>query len=500
MSYYDVEMVDSELKCSLCNEMLDDSRLLPCGDICCLKCIISQFNKNDYYECKCCENIHEKKDANKHPIPKLVSNLLEKTKNKISPNFIQLNFKQVLDEFEATLNRFDDKQKNYKTNLSDYCQLVRSQIIAKTQCIINDLKKNCNEMCKTVDHYENETKKEWDEENEVYQSSLATIINENRQIQHNMIQMYKNKTVDKSKIEEAIEIMKYNSIEIEKKCKLISNKIFNLKYLQNDENIGELLKVEKFEKLKLNQEDEPSSSIFAASFTVDGKSLLIFSDFDDHYNIHSSTCDLYHEYPAIKYKNGFNTFKKMDCYYLFNNKIIFVTSNTIYIEKYHSDPNGTDKSFANDLKYITICADNDIIFIMTEDYMVKCLNWRLNEIKTIGQNKDGFHFKGVQQMDIRDEQFYLRNSKKIEIVDVEDGTLIKTIKIKSYKFIIDDKKGHLIAFCYDSIQIFHLGSGDFISKIDLKDSIPKGYTFQDYKNQTCLLLSKNKTDLYSIKF
>jgi hypothetical protein len=70
-------------------------------------------------------------------------------------------------------------------------------------------------------------------------------------IQQNMMELYKNQNAETTQIEEAIELMKKNSIEIDNE---MTNKVFNLKYFQNDQEIdfdsivGGILKVEKYEK------------------------------------------------------------------------------------------------------------------------------------------------------------------------------------------------------------------------------------------------------------
>jgi hypothetical protein len=138
---------------------------------------------------------------------------------------------------------------------------------------------------------------------------------------------------------------------------------------------------------------------------------------------------------------------------------------------------------------------------MNEENTVDCLNWKLDEVKTIGQDKDEnkpFYFKDVEQMNIRNKKFYLRKEETIEIVDEKDGNVLKTIDIESYKFIIDDKKEHLVVFCYDSIERYQLENGDLISQTDIKSSIPNEFKFHDYKDEKYLLSSKNKEDLYSI--
>jgi hypothetical protein len=372
--YYDVEMVESELQCPICNQMFVDPRVLPCGNICCLKCIIGQFNETNTYKCKCkCyESVHEKKEESEYPKPKIINNLLDKTKNKISPKFIKLDFKEKLDEFKNTIDALNDKQRNYKSKLSDYCEHVRSQIIFKTECIVTDLNKHCDEMCKTIDEYENEKMKEWDNCNEEYRTSLTTLISDNLKIQHNMIELYKNQNVETFQIEDAIELVKQNSIRIEKESIEMSKKLFNLKYFQNDDeidicSIGQIFKVEKCEKLnltifryysKIKVDVSIFNSIFDCSFSPNDKYLLVFHD----YNLSSSflnSCDLYDQYPVFQYKNSDWFRDKIVCYCLFNDHMIFVSSSyRILISKYYPASNKFEieliKSVTNRLLGITL--------------------------------------------------------------------------------------------------------------------------------------------------
>jgi hypothetical protein len=508
--YYEEETVESELQCKLCNQMFEDPRMLPCGNICCFKCIIGRFDETNSYKCKCCENIHEKKEDNEYPISILANSLLEKAKNKISPEFIQLNFKEQLEKFKTTIDGLDEKQQNYKSNLSEYCELVRSQIILRTESLIYKLNKHCDEMCKKVDQYEGDKKNEWDNENKEYRTSLTKLINDNRTVQNEMKELYKNQIVETIQIEKAIELMKHNSINIENEYNELSKMVCNLKYLQNDQEIdidsivGGIIKVEKCEKLNL-VDQEANKSIFDASFTLNDKSLLVFYYHDDHYHCFSSAFDFYDHYPVFKHSTN-EFWEKVDLFYLFNDYVIIQSSNRVVIYKYHSDSNKFEnhggRFIRNCFRCKTMCADNDNIFIMNLQHEIVCLDWNLNEVKTIQQNNDknlSIYFDYYEQIDIRNKKFYSRKYAEIDIVDENDGTLIKTIDVKCYKFIIDDNKGHLVAFCSDSINRYQLESGVLVSKIDLNGSIPNEYKFHDYKDDKYLLSSKNKKDLYSIK-
>jgi hypothetical protein len=511
--------MEFEFQCKLCNDMLNSPRMLPCGNICCWKCINSQFNETNKFKCKCCENIHEKKNESEYPI--LANNQLNKT----SIEIIEQTFKDELDKLKLKTNNLNDKQQNFKINLSNHCEHARSQIMIKTESIIIDLNKHCDELCKTIDDYENKKNKEWDNKNE-YRTNLTKLINDNLLIQDNMMELYTNQTKKTAQLEEAIESMKNNSIKVENQINEMSKKFFNMIYLQNDQeididSIGDIYKAEKYEKFNLTKRN-PSSTIFDASFGIDCKHLFVLGYSDNHYTYYSGVLEMYDHFPISKLKDEVHFKNKIDCYNLFNDHIILTSSRTIVIYKYDSVLNKwyhhTERFLPDYIKCITVCADIDNIFTMNMNYEVDCFNWNLDKIKTYGQKTDEnqpFFFKNVQQIEIRNKKFYIRKwsmsedtcisfSYLIDIIDAKNGTLIKKIDNSSircymYKFIIDDDKDHLIVFCDDSIKRYELESGVFISKIDIKGSIPKGYKFLDYKDEIFLLLSKNKKKLYSIK-
>jgi hypothetical protein len=472
---YNKETAKSRLQCRSCNQKIDDSTKSTWSNICCLNVVIGQFSKCDSLKCKNCKIIH---------------------------------FKEELDKFERTINSLNDKQQNYKRDLSDYCEFVRSRIVLRTESIITDLNKHCDEMCETIDDYENVKKKEWDNENEEYRNSLTKLINDNRTVQNNMMELVTNQTKKTAQIKKAIELMKQNSIEIEEARNKMSKKVFNLKYLQNDQDIdidsiGGILKAEKYEKLNLT-EKLLNTSLFDCSFYLDGKVLVVLHDDEDH-SYYINTFNLHHPYLVTGLESCLDAGNSIQCFYLFNNYIIIVSSIQTCIYKYDSFLNTFlyhwTRFVPRYLKCITICADILYIFTMNEKFEVNYLNWRLNNVKTIGQTEhqdEPFYFKDVIQMDIRNHRFYLRKLNKIEILSEISGNVLKTIEISCHKFIINDD--HLVVFCDNFlIKWYQLGTGNLISEIDLKGSIPNGFKFHDYKDGKYLLSSKNKKDLYSIK-
>jgi hypothetical protein len=319
--------------------------------------------------------------------------------------------------------------------------------------------------------------------------------------------MYKNPNVDKSEIKKSVEVMKTNGMKLEIEKLKIIDKVFNMKYLQNDDKIdidliGQILRANKYGKLNLTNQ-RSFSSIFDVSFSSDGKSLLIFSNNNDYHNKNSSFLDVYDRKPVLKYKNGSIFSSPINSYVIFEEFIIYAYSRYIRIYKKDSNLNkyvAYLKKPATHFKCITMCADNDNIFLMNQNYEVDYYNWTLNKVKTVGQMKnvnEPFYFNDVQQFDIKNKKFYLRRSNKIDIINKKDGKLFKTIDINSYKFIINGKQ--LISFCDNDIHKYQIENCSLISKTSLH-SIPDGYKLLDFKNNIYLLISKNKNNLYYLSF
>jgi hypothetical protein len=349
---------------------------------------------------------------------------------------------------------------------------------------------------------------------------LTKLITDNRAIQDNILKLLTNQTVETVQLEEAIKLIKKSSIQIESECSELSKMVFNIKYSQNDQtierdSIGDIFRVEKYENLNLDQ--DPNTLIFDCSVGSDGEFLFVFFDYLIHYTFPSNGIHVYKNYPQFKFIAGVDVPKKIDCYYSFNEFIIFKTINEFVIFK--NDPITKkfqfhlSKILSDNMKYLTMCADADYIFVTDEQQKFTCLNWSLEEVKVVqpseneveheieneDEDEDGHHheheveapvFKNINQMDIRNKKFYLRKCHQIDIVDEKEGTLIKTINVVYDKFVIDDDKGHIVTFSSNYIKRFQLESGVLVSRIDIRSSIPYGYQLFDYKNDKYILKLK----------
>jgi hypothetical protein len=185
--YFEDETIEAELNCPFCKQRFVDPRMLPCGNFCCFECIKRELNADNSYKCDLCDNVHETRlgDGNQYPVPHLLNNLLKKMDIKVSPEFIKLEFKKEFEKFKSKINDSSNLQLNFKNKLNDYCNTIRCEVITKTESAINNLNNICNELCKTIDAYEDEKSAEWDNEN-----ALTSLISYNRQIEDDMIQLY----------------------------------------------------------------------------------------------------------------------------------------------------------------------------------------------------------------------------------------------------------------------------------------------------------------------
>jgi hypothetical protein len=316
-----------------------------------------------------------------------------------------------------------------------------------------------------------------------------------------MSQLDQNINVEKNEVEGAVEQLKVNSIQLDEESNKISKSIFKMKYLPNDEQIGVLFKVEKIERVN-STEQPPNSSIIDCSFN--GKTLLVHS-ITITQKFEESRCFLaeYDLIPVIKYSPVFTLYSLIDCYVVFNDSLVWVDAGYIEIlEKVkYSNQYEEYKSIREGGKYLSVFADNENIYIMDTQFRIHIYDWHLQFIKIIGQNhneKSPFYIRMAEQIEIRNKKFYTRMSNEIRIIDVNDGSILNTINIKSHKFTMNDDDNELIIFGNDSISRYQLDSGEFISKIDTTGSIPDDFRFLDYKDNKYILLSNNRKELYSV--
>jgi hypothetical protein len=67
--FYKKSAVNEALTCSVCLQILDDPRTLPCGASTCNKCILAQVQSNNesVYDCNICQEKHKPLTENGFP-------------------------------------------------------------------------------------------------------------------------------------------------------------------------------------------------------------------------------------------------------------------------------------------------------------------------------------------------------------------------------------------------------------------------------------------------
>jgi hypothetical protein len=172
--FFTEDQIKRKTKCSKCNETFVDPRNLPCGNCICNKCIdVSNTNE---FDCFCCSNKHLLPE-NGFPVCKIMLDLLnEKPEGFLKFDvFDKLNVEMKI--MKETLDNFSIEFNQIKERLSDYCEVIKTQIEIKTESVIQQIEKSREELLKQVDEYQ--TKCEEFIENK--REPLITIIGESSQ-------------------------------------------------------------------------------------------------------------------------------------------------------------------------------------------------------------------------------------------------------------------------------------------------------------------------------
>ena len=163
--FYEENLIDENLKCSICKKRFQDPVSLSCGEIVCQKCI-SDFiedsdhsdqsnNNNSRFKCCSCDG--------EHSIP-------EKgfPKSKMANNLVQIQSKQVyksaqIEQFKADVNqclneidRIKQELDNKEETIRDYFELKRHQIQTVAESKITEINNITRELLDQVDRFENE--------------------------------------------------------------------------------------------------------------------------------------------------------------------------------------------------------------------------------------------------------------------------------------------------------------------------------------------------------
>jgi hypothetical protein len=133
--YFLKDDIESELVCEMCHSRYDEPKILPCGNLVCLKCEIQYFKVNDLKKCPICNDDHFL-PLNGFPISKLIQKLLRKAPISVYRGEIHKNASKQTDEIGRICESFQCDAKNYTKLIQAHCNLLRENIEVKSESLM----------------------------------------------------------------------------------------------------------------------------------------------------------------------------------------------------------------------------------------------------------------------------------------------------------------------------------------------------------------------------
>ena len=170
--FIEIDKIYNLLKCRLCQNKLNVSRVLPCGNTICQTCVESSSTSNPKrFQCSLCSKKHTMPDEG-FPSNKIVQKLLSMQPFQVSRGKFFEELRKDLNELQAKISslstRFDYIPKNYckrlrnEVELADKSQLTDPRIYEKALEVIDSYQKACSnraDRLETNSAYKNQLRK-----------------------------------------------------------------------------------------------------------------------------------------------------------------------------------------------------------------------------------------------------------------------------------------------------------------------------------------------------
>lgn len=459
--------------CPVCNNVLIDPRLLPCGETTCFKCI----PKEPLFKCLICHKLHEtpfEGYISNKKAEELVDSLTKKSRLEENIKFIH----KSLDDLEKKLDKGDQV-------ILDYCAELRTNIHSKVETTIKTLTMLEKNFSDQIDKFEKQSIESYRNKTS-FRGSLQEFIDETRKKIEKFVSFVKEESdVSENDLNLAMTILESYKNQLRIKKNELNKAIFSHKMMSFEENPNEFepeliglmsfkdidLKASEIEDIDLVQPlaklNIQSSKLEKYQIDIlDNENFVILYKTVDDTSINlalfnkSENCFI----KEICLKKYLECSSHMYDMFIFKNKVVIHVSNLVYV---YNEELELLKSCCIDCEYIRSVAANEcaIIFLVskyndgnfTENIEYK--DWNLDYINPIFQTTDEF------------KPFYLEHPE----------SWIKNIKIKNSKYFIS---------YHNYIKIYN-------SNGDLKENISNFLT-QDIPSYTSTYCSFSMYERYLI--
>jgi hypothetical protein len=455
----------NELKiCPLCNEELNDPRLLPCGRTACNDCILKELEKDqeNILRCEFCTETHQMPEKG-FPLNQIAATLIKKKANEIHRSNTAKELKQVLKNIQSKSDNLRNRFQYAEDTIKDYCEKIRNQIQLQTAQAIDQIQEYNTELLNEVRDYEKECIKSLSSDKS-YKHDLVANIERMNLFDSEWTKYLTKFEIKDSDVENALKQAKSNvnrlTIEetnlnawlfnnrmakFEKSEKAIE-KFFTLGEIKFDEVCFLNTKFDKMEKIDLNHLVYSNITYFDCISLNKEEFVLIF--------LNNTFMQIYvfgKKGQILKCLNNFQNVGIRNYRAIAQNNQIIIWSYN-YSNQYNV--NILNKDLTNvacisiGLNIIDLTANDSNIFIYVNNNLINNYNNNLGIIRSLNKTAGNFNFPlNTTQFEANIENFYFFSDQVISIMNINSGVITKTIN--SFPFVQFTIIGENIVASYD---------------------------------------------------
>ena len=153
--YFDSKQVNNLLNCIKCEGLIDEPRLLPCGNSICSYCSSSiQLANNKEFQCLICNELHEMTQKGL-PINKVLVNLLSFEPINVSRGKAFDSLQQIMIDILKKQNVFKHRLSNPTDYIKEHFIELRNEVQLATEQFHEQIDAINKELIDEIDEYEN---------------------------------------------------------------------------------------------------------------------------------------------------------------------------------------------------------------------------------------------------------------------------------------------------------------------------------------------------------
>jgi hypothetical protein len=493
--FFSENQFKDQTTCEKCKTIFENPRSLPCGECICNKCIINGIDdkRRNEFNCFCCGEMHNV-PKNGFPVCKPMVLLLQ-----MKPQ-VEIKF-NVWDEFKNQLKQMKDNLDKLISNVklsdeivTEHCEIVKNQIETRTESLIQKIENYKEVLLKEIDDYaleciDNITKEKINFNQQIEQySKLSDEYTEylNKQIidENVLIQMNKDAITQTEALE--CKIKKLNTVIFN------GNKIKFNDCKQDDidsSKIGEMVyePLYSFDLTKCSNPIDLKSKITSFSSIAktlvlqNGNVVIVYADtsgcsnicvFDQNYNLKKTSrisALLNPNYPNNNLYNFPNCFNSGNLI-LING--LDSSSNYYQLFTLNQDLVVQIRSSNCSKSYSQICGNSEKIIGLCGGQL-DIYNSNLQLLQTVGQTDNSLPFyvdpSNIIEILIFNDNYILRRSNNIAIVNIVSGVQTNSIDIKSHQMITKDNR--IYAVVLNKYNQFELQVYNSTGKLEFEQAL-----------------------------